>query len=139
MKLQKYNLPKPIIDFIKTHHGDGIVQYFYRSQLNLKPDEKQMLKNFNKGPTPSSKEMAVVMLADSVEAASRSLKVVTEESLNELIEKTVNGIINAKQLRHADITFNDITLAKEIFKSKLFNIYHARIEYPEEVQEQHNN
>ncbi|NLK16306.1 MAG: HDIG domain-containing protein [Bacteroidales bacterium] len=137
---KKYNLPKPIIDFIKTHHGDGIVQYFYRSQLNLKPDEKTDVKKFQyQGPTPSSKEMAVVMLADSVEAASRSLKVVTEESLNELIEKTVNGIINAKQLRHADITFNDITLAKEIFKSKLFNIYHARIEYPEEVQEQHNN
>jgi hypothetical protein len=134
---KKYNLPKAVVDFIKTHHGDGIVQYFYRSYLNANPAEKAEVKKFQyPGPVPSSKETAVVMLADSVEAASRSLKSITAQSLESLVDKIIDGIVKGNQLRNSDITFKDIVLIKEIFKSKLFNIYHSRIEYPEEIQAQ---
>ncbi len=132
---KKYNLPKSVVEFIKTHHGDGVVQYFYRSYMNTNPTEKADIQKFQyPGPVPSSKETAVVMLADSVEAASRSLKNVTAQSLESLVDKIIDGIVKANQLRNSDITFKDIGLIKEIFKSKLFNIYHSRIEYPEEIQ-----
>jgi hypothetical protein len=129
---KKYKLPKPVIDFITSHHGDGIVQYFYRSFINENPDIKPEIEKFQyKGSLPSSKEMAVVMLADSVEAAGRSLKNHTAESINSLVEKVINQIISTKQLRNAEITYKDIVTIKEIFKKKLTNIYHIRVEYPE--------
>lgn len=132
---KKYNLPKPVVEFIRTHHGDGIVQYFYRSQLNLNPAEKTDITKFQyKGPVPHSKEAAVVMMADSVEAASRSLKSFTEPAIEELIDKIIDGIVRAGQLRNSDVTFKDIILVKQIFKTKLSNIYHSRIAYPEEKQ-----
>ncbi|MDA3866956.1 MAG: HDIG domain-containing protein [Salinivirgaceae bacterium] len=130
---KQYNLPKPVIDFIRTHHGDSLVQYFYRSHINQFPDEvvDEMLFRYP-GPTPFSKEMGVVMMADSVEAASRSLKTMNEDTIDNLVDNIANYIIREDQLIDADITFKDVTVAKDIFKEKLKNIYHARIEYPEE-------
>jgi putative nucleotidyltransferase with HDIG domain len=130
---KQYNLPKPVIDFIKTHHGDSLVQYFYRSHLNEFPDEIVDESKFRyPGPTPFSKETGVVMMADSVEAASRSLKTMNAETIENLVDNIIDYIIKEHQLDDADLTFKDITTAKDIFKQKLKNIYHARIEYPEE-------
>lgn len=130
---RQYKLPQPITDFITTHHGDGLVQYFYRSYINEFPDEMVDEMRFRyPGPTPFSKETGVVMMADSVEAASRSLKTINEKTIDDLVDGIVNYIINEDQLRNADLTFRDISVAKDIFKEKLKNIYHARIEYPED-------
>lgn len=130
---KQYNLPKPVIDFIRTHHGDGLVQYFYRSHVNQFPEEIVDESKFRyPGPTPFSKETGVVMMADSVEAASRSLKSMNEETIENLVDNITSYIISEDQLDDADLTFKDINIAKNIFKEKLKNIYHARIEYPEE-------
>ncbi|MBU1717517.1 MAG: HDIG domain-containing protein, partial [Bacteroidetes bacterium] len=130
-KAKKHNLPDAIIDFIRTHHGTTKVQYFYQSYLNDFPegeiDETQFIYN---GPIPFSKETAVVMMADSVEAASRSLKITTPEAIEELVENIINGQMQQNQFVNADITFRDISRIKKIFKKKLSNIYHVRIEYP---------
>lgn len=132
---QKHHLPKQIVDFIKTHHGTNKVMYFYRSYINKYPEEKVDISKFTyPGPKPFSKEMAVLMMADSVEAASRSLKVINENTINDLVEKIINGHIDGKQFTNADITFKDITTIKKLFKKKMGNIFHARIEYPEEEQ-----
>ena len=124
-------LPEQIIDFIRTHHGTTTVQYFYRSYLNNFPEGGLDRKHFSyRGPKPFSKEMAVLMMADSVEAASRSLKEYSEENLEELISKIIASQVKEGQFDNADITFNDITTIKEIFKKKLMNAYHVRVEYP---------
>lgn len=128
---KKHKLPEKIIDFIRTHHGTSTVQYFYRSYINTNPDEEVNEADFTyPGPKPSSKEMAVLMLADSVEAASRSVKELNEESLNQLVDKIVEHQTSEDQYAEADITFSDITTIKKIFKQKLINMYHARIAYP---------
>jgi putative nucleotidyltransferase with HDIG domain len=130
---KKHNLPQPIIDFIKTHHGTTIVQYFYRSFLKKHPGEEADLSHFTyPGPKPFSRETAVVMMADSVEASSRSLKVKDENSLKELVHYIIDEQIRLGQFDNANITFRDITEIKEILISKLINIYHVRIEYPKE-------
>ncbi|WP_462281400.1 HD family phosphohydrolase [Salinivirga cyanobacteriivorans] len=136
---RQYNLPKPVVDFIRTHHGDGLVQYFYRSHVNQFPEEIVDESRFRyPGPTPFSKETGVVMMADSVEAASRSLKTMNEETVDNLVDNIISYIINENQLDDADITFKDINIAKSIFKEKLKNIYHARIEYPAENNNTNN-
>lgn len=132
---RKHNLPNKVIDFIQTHHGTTQVQYFYRSFINKYPEKEVDIDEFTyPGPKPFSKETAVLMMADSVEAASRSLKQITENSIDELVDKIINYQIEQGQFEDADITFKDITTAKNIFKTKLKNIYHARIEYPEEIK-----
>lgn len=129
---KKNKLPEQIIDFIRTHHGTSTVQYFYKSYLNTNPDDDANAEDFTyPGPKPFSKEMAVLMIADSVEAASRSMKNINPESINELVDHIVEHQTKEEQYTDADITFRDITTIKEIFKKKLTNIYHARIEYPE--------
>ncbi len=129
---KKYNLPQQIIDFILTHHGTSTVQYFYRSYISDNPEEEVDIDDFRyPGPKPYMKEMAVLMIADSVEAASRSMKVINEESLNKLVDQIVAHQTAEEQYSDADITFSDITTIKKIFKQKLINIYHARIAYPE--------
>ncbi len=129
---KKSNLPRGIIDFICTHHGTSTVQYFYRSYLNDNPGEEVDIEEFRyPGPKPHTREMAVLMIADSVEAASRSLKEIDEKKINELVDKIVERQTQEEQYTEADITFRDLTEIKKIFKSKLINIYHARIEYPE--------
>jgi putative nucleotidyltransferase with HDIG domain len=129
---KKHNLPEKIIDFIRTHHGDSTVQYFYRSFINANPHEDVDISEFAyPGPKPPSKENAVLMMADSVEAASRTLKTYTPESIHELVENIVAHQAKEDQFSDADLTFSDISLIKEIFKNRLSNIYHSRIEYPE--------
>lgn len=129
---KKHNLHETIIDFIRTHHGTGTVQFFYRTYLNTNPDEEVDINEFTyPGPKPSSKENAVLMMADSVEAASRTLKAYTRESISDLVENIVSRQAEEEQFTEADITFADISTIKEIFKNRLTNIYHSRIEYPE--------
>jgi len=127
---RKHKIPEQIIDFIRTHHGTTITGYFY-VELNNKPDQEIDKKPFTyPGPVPSTRETAVVMLADSIEAASRSLDKKDAKSLKELIESIFERKIKAGQLDYAPLTFKDITLLQQIFLEKLLNIYHARITYP---------
>lgn len=129
-KAKKRNLPDSVIDFIRTHHGDSVVQYFYRSYLKHFPEEIVDEKKFRyPGPRPYSKETAVLMMADSVEAASRSLAKKDAESIENLVDSIIDYQIKEQQFINADITFKDITKIKKIFKKKLQNIYHTRIEY----------
>ena len=128
---RKYNLPAQIIEFIRTHHGTTRVQYFYRSFINKYPEKLIEISKFSyRGPNPYTKEMAVLMMADSIEAASRSLSTQTEESINELVESIINTQMLEEQFNEADITFKEITKVKEVFKRRLKNIHHIRIEYP---------
>jgi putative nucleotidyltransferase with HDIG domain len=128
---RKYKLPKAIIDFIESHHGTSIMQYFYRTYKNEHPNEKIDIEMFKyKGTPPSSKETAVVMIVDAVEAASRSLKDFNEETIKNMIENIINQKLVEKQFDNAPITLKEITLAKEILKKRLINIYHSRISYP---------
>ncbi len=129
---KKHSLPEPLIDFIRTHHGTSKVQYFYRSYIKKFPDQEVDLKKFTyPGPKPYSKETAALMMADSVEAASRSLSNISEEKINNLVESIINDQMKDGQFDNANITFKDISTVKGILKQKLLNIYHARIKYPE--------
>lgn len=130
---RKHHLPLHIETFIRSHHGNSKVLYFYRSFKNKYPDEEVDESKFTySGPTPFSKETAVLMMADAIEAASRSLKTYTEEAINDLVENIIDFQTKENQYYNADITFKNITKVKEVFKSKLKNIYHGRIEYPKE-------
>lgn len=123
-------LPKEIIDFIRTHHGNTRVDYFYQSFLKNYP-EVNVNENIFKypGPIPFSKETAVMMLADSVEAASRSLKQPTAQSISDLVEKIIDYKIQQKQLINSDISIKEIHRIKQLFKEMLMSIYHVRLEY----------
>lgn len=133
---KKYNLPQQIIDFIETHHGLGKVKYFYNSYKNEHPNEEVDPADFTyPGPNPFSKETAILMMADTVEAASRSLQEYTEENISNLVEKLIDSQLSDGLLKNAPITFKDIDIAKTIFKEKLITIYHSRIVYPELTEE----
>ena len=128
---KKYRLPEAIVDFIRTHHGTSIVQYFYKSFLKEYPeDESSRHKFVYPGPRPFSKETAVLMMADSVEATSRSLQIKDKTNLSRMVEEIIDQQIREQQFDNTDITFRDIDLIKEIFLRKLLNIYHVRIGYP---------
>ncbi|MFP3860476.1 MAG: HD family phosphohydrolase [Bacteroidales bacterium] len=127
----KYKLPAQIVDFIRTHHGTTKVQYFYKKYIQNTEDEEIDDAQFTyPGPKPFSKEMAVLMMADSVEAASRSYTKLNEKIINNLVDTIIDGQLNAGQFENVDVTFRDITIIKGIFKKKLQNFYHARIKYP---------
>ena len=137
---RKYNLPQQIIDFIATHHGTGTLKYFYNSYKNEHPDEDVSEADFSyPGPNPFTKETAILMMADTVEAASRSLKEYTEESISHLVDRLVDSQMHDGLLRNAPITFRDIEISKNIFKEKLMTIYHSRIAYPELSKEAEKN
>jgi putative nucleotidyltransferase with HDIG domain len=127
---QKANLPGIIIDFIRTHHGDTRVDYFYQSSLKNFP-EKFINENIFRypGPIPFTKEAGVLMLADSVEAASRSLKQPDEKSISTLVDRIVKYKLDQNQLKNSAITLKDLETIKEIFKRMLMSIYHVRIDY----------
>jgi len=121
-----------LLDFIRTHHGTSRVEYFYRSQLNQSKESNIDESKYRyPGPLPRTLEQAVVMLADTVEAAARSLKEPTAERLDALVEKLFAQKTEDLQLVEADITFAQIMKAKKILKRLLHNVYHVRIEYPE--------
>lgn len=128
---KKYNLPEQIIDFIRTHHGTTKTQYFLRmhQKENEGVDFDESIFQYP-GPIPYSKETAVLMMADSVEAASRSLKVYNNDSITGLVEGIINAQVNENQFMNTNITFSDVTTIKQLFIKKLMNIYHVRIEYP---------
>ena len=129
---EKNNLPKVIKDFITTHHGRGKTKYFYISWKNEHPGEEPDEALFTyPGPNPFTKEQAVLMMADSVEAASRSLPQYDEESISNLVEKIIDSQVAEGYFRECPITFRDIATVKEVFKEKLRTIYHTRISYPE--------
>ncbi len=128
---RKHKLPEKIIDFIATHQGTTKAKYFYNSFMNKHPDKELNEDVFTyPGPTPFSKETAILMMADSIEAASRSLKEYSDAAIDKLVENIVNGQIKDGQFYNAPITFREITKAKNVFKKKLKNIYHARVSYP---------
>jgi putative nucleotidyltransferase with HDIG domain len=127
---KRYNLPDRVIDFIRTHHGTSKVYYFYKKEQEL--NEKVNEKDFSyKGPRPFSKETAIVMMADGVEAASKSLKEPTYETLAAFVTKIIDQQMEDKQFINANITLAEIETVKKVLLNKLVNIYHLRIEYPE--------
>jgi len=128
---KKHNLPKSVSDFILTHHGTSKTQYFLKMYQKENPDTEVNVDDFAyPGPRPFSKETVILMMADSIEAASRSLSDYSEESLKKLIDNIIGAQLNEGQFEESDITFRNIYVAKDIFLSKLMNIYHARIQYP---------
>ena len=127
---KKYNLPDRVIDFIRTHHGTSKVYYFYKKQQAI--DASVSTKAFSyKGPKPFSKETAIVMMADAVEAASKSIKEPTKESLENFVTKIIDTQMEEKQFLNANITLAEIETVKKILLNKLINIYQLRVEYPE--------
>lgn len=129
---EKHNLPKVIKDFISTHHGRGLTKYFYISYKNEHPDEEVDQEKFRyPGPNPFTKEQAVLMMADSVEAASRSLPEYTEENISTLVDKIIDTQVSEGYFKECPITFKDIATVKALFKEKLKTMYHTRISYPE--------
>ncbi len=127
---KKNKLPDRIIDFIRTHHGTSLVYYFY-SKENDNIGEANKADFSYPGPTPFSKETAILMMADSVEAASKSLKEPTSSKLDEFVEKIIDSQMDQGQFINANITFKEIQKIKKVLKKKLNNMYHLRIEYPE--------
>ena len=128
----KYNLPDVIKDFISTHHGQGKAKYFYVQHKNTFPDDPvdELLFTYP-GPNPFTKEQAILMMADSVEAASRSLPDYTENSIRELVNRLIDGQVAEGCYKECPITFRDIAYAKTVLIEKLKTIYHTRISYPE--------
>ncbi len=130
-KAKQNKLPDQIIDFIRTHHGTTTVGFFLN---NFKKDHQGEIINEEMfrypGPIPFSKETAVLMMADGVEAASRSLRTFDALQINDLVDRIIDYKVKENQFINSDITFKDITIVKKIFKKRLMNMYHVRIEYP---------
>lgn len=129
---EKYNLPTVIKDFIRTHHGNGMAKYFYINYKNAHPDEEVDEDLFRyMGPNPQTREQAILMMCDAVEAASRSLQEYTEESIATMVSRIIDTQVQDGYFTECPITFHDISQAKQILTERLKNIYHTRIQYPE--------
>jgi len=129
---KKNKLPDRIIDFIRTHHGTSLVYYFYKKEQELNPEEKVDISKFQyPGPIPFSKETAILMISDAAEAATKSIKNPTAQSIETLIDKIVEKQKSDNQFINSDITFREIEKIKKVIKKKLMNMYHLRIEYPD--------
>jgi len=127
---RKNNLPDRVIDFIRVHHGTSKVYYFYKKHLDNEGEVNE--EDFKyPGPIPFSKETAILMMSDAVEAASKSLKNPTFTMIDEFVDKIIDGQMQGNQFSNANITFKEIIAIKKVLKRKLTNIYHLRIEYPE--------
>lgn len=132
---KKYKLPSQIADFITMHHGTSVTKYFYNSWINANPDNIPIVSNFMyPGPKPKSIETAVMMMADAIEAASRTLSEYTPETIEKTVSKIIDAQLNDNQFSEVDITLKQISIAKKAFNSKIQNIYHARIVYPEIIK-----
>lgn len=128
---KKYKLPEVLVDFIRTHHGTRRAEYFYNKKRIEFPEEEFSDTPFKyPGPVPFSKETSVLMMADSVEAASRSMKEPNAEEISKLVDKIIDAQIKDNQFSNSELTLQDITRIKKILKRKLMSIYHIRIEYP---------
>jgi putative nucleotidyltransferase with HDIG domain len=128
---KKHNLPDRIIDFIRTHHGTSLVYYFYSLEKGVKNDAVDITDFKYKGPKPFSKETAILMMCDSVEAASKSIKNPDYTKISVFVDQIIEKQKNDGQFLNADITFKEIEQIKKVLKHKLINIYHLRIEYPD--------
>ena len=129
---RKHKIPEQVIDFIRTHHGTTKTGYFYQKSVNsLGINEVEDDKFTYKGPLPTTRETAVVMLADSIEAASRSLAIKNPENIRNLVENIFRQKVELGQLEYAPLTFKDIRVLKTLFQEKLINIYHVRMNYPD--------
>ena len=129
---KEHKLPDVLIDFIRTHHGTSTVMYFYRQYIKDFPEDEKALEKFTyPGPKPFSKETAVLMMADTVEAASRSIQNPDHDQIDSLVEKLIDAQISSGQFENAPITLREIRTVKKIFKKMLMNIYHVRIKYPD--------
>lgn len=128
---REYRIPEQIIDFVRTHHGTRRTEYFYQMELRENPDGVDEEEFKYPGPVPFSKETAVLMMCDAVEAASRSMNDKTEESINKLVDNIIDGQMKANQFDNTNITFHDISVTKKVLKKKLMNIYHVRVAYPD--------
>ena len=129
---EKNHLPSAVKSFISTHHGRSKAKYFYITWQNAHPGEKPDEDVFTyPGPNPSTREQAILMMADSVEAASRSLKEYSDESISELVNRIIDTQIKEGYFRKCPITFDDIDKTKDVFIENLKTIYHSRIQYPE--------
>lgn len=131
---KKYGLPQSIIDVIAQHHGDSLVKYFYITMKNKSenPDEVREEDYRYKGPAPTTKEAAIVMLADSIEAAVRSIQAPNKEKIEAMVDNIIKGRLEEEQLSNSELTFKDIKDMREAFLKVLSGIYHERIEYPKE-------
>jgi putative nucleotidyltransferase with HDIG domain len=129
---QKERLPEQIIEFIRTHHGTRRTEYFYIMEKREHPDEEVDPAEFTyHGPVPFSKETAVLMICDSVEAASRSLKEPDETNISKLVDNIIQKQMDDGQFLNVDLTMRDFTTIKKVLKKKLMSIYHVRIAYPD--------
>ncbi len=129
---ESYHLPEIIRTFIRTHHGKGLAKYFYVQYKNAHPDEEVDMARFcYPGPNPSTKEQAILMMADSVEAASRSLSDYTESSINTLVDHIIDNQMSEGYFLNCPITFSDVLNIKRVLKEKLKTMYHTRVKYPE--------
>lgn len=128
---RKYHLPAEVQDFIRTHHGTTMTGYFYAKELERHPDGDFDASAFRyPGPRPFSRETAVVMIVDTVEAACRSLKSHTKEGTEEMVDRLIDGKIKAGQLDNCPLSYGDIAMIRRILKGKMMSIYHVRVEYP---------
>lgn len=128
---RRYHLPNEVIDFIRTHHGTTHTGYFYAKYKNEHPNETIDASAFRyPGPAPYSRETAVVMIADSVEAACKSLKQPDREKINQLVDSVIDGKIRENQLQNCNITFSDVAKIRQFLKMKMQSVYHVRIAYP---------
>jgi putative nucleotidyltransferase with HDIG domain len=133
---KEYNLPPVIIDFIRTHHGTTKVEYFYRKYLesNAKVESTDALFTYP-GPRPRTKEQTLLMIADSLEAASRSMQFNSAKDIEQFVDVIIQQKLIGAQLQHSELSFEELEIAKKVFKKMLKSIYHARIEYPKQQQE----
>ena len=128
---KNYKLPREVIDFISTHHGTSVAYFFYKRYMDkygVRPEEKDFTYP---GPKPFSKETAIVMMADSVEAASRSLTDFSETSIDNLVEKIIFMQEQDGQYSEVPLTYKDMSDIKSVFKRMLSNMHHVRVVYPE--------
>ena len=134
------HLPRTLRDYIATHHGTSKTGYFYITYKNEHPDEEIDERFFSyPGPKPFTREQAILMLADGVEAAARSIKEYTDKNIDEKVENIVNGKINDGELSDSPLTLREISIIKDVFKKRLKNIHHTRISYPTEKQKETNS
>jgi putative nucleotidyltransferase with HDIG domain len=129
---KKYKIPVQVSEFITAHHGTSLTRYFYNSWVNANPDSMPVITNFKyPGPKPNSIETAVMMMADAIEAASRTLPEYTPEAIENSVAKIIDAQMRDGQYDEVEITFKQLDIAKKVFADKIKNIYHARIVYPE--------
>ena len=129
---QKAHLPEQVIEFIRTHHGTRRTEYFYIMEQREHPGEEVDPADFTyHGPIPFSRETAVLMICDSVEAASRSLKEPDENSIGNLVDNIIQKQTDDGQFQNVDLTMRDFATIKKVLKKKLMSIYHVRIAYPD--------